>query len=171
LILREEDDDLSLLMIQRAENEDDHWSGHIAFPGGRVDAADEGPRAAAEREVSEEIGVALRADDRLGRLDDLRGSSQAILVSGFVYGLQEAPPLTLSHEVADVFWMKLSDFLDARRHVRRQFQYLEHTLELPAIRVLDVDDPVLWGLSYRFFELFMRLIERPIPPMPWRSDL
>lgn len=171
MILREEQDDLGLLMIRRAENEGDHWSGHIAFPGGRIDASDEGPRAAAEREVREEVGIALRPGERFGRLDDLRGSSQAILVSGFVYGLQEVPRIVLSHEVAEVLWMKLSDLLDPARQVERTFRYREHRLELPAIRVLEEDEPVLWGLSYRFLELFMRLIGRPIPAMPWRSDL
>src|SRR5688572_28899501 len=48
-----------LLFIERAEHPLDPWSGHMAFPGGRVDPGDPGPRHAAERETLEEVGLDL----------------------------------------------------------------------------------------------------------------
>ena len=40
LVLRELGDSVEVLLIKRADNPRDHWSGHIAFPGGRWHAAD-----------------------------------------------------------------------------------------------------------------------------------
>jgi hypothetical protein len=54
-----------------------------------------------------------------------------------------------------------------------QRSYSYHGLEvmLPAIRVLEEEGPVLWGLTYRFLELFLRLAGEELPPMPWRKRL
>jgi 8-oxo-dGTP pyrophosphatase MutT (NUDIX family) len=46
-----------------------HHAGQISFPGGRVDANDAGPVAAALREAGEEIGLSPDAIDALGFLD------------------------------------------------------------------------------------------------------
>lgn len=45
-----------------------HHPGQIAFPGGKVDAADAGVEAAAMREANEEIGLPLDGAEILGRL-------------------------------------------------------------------------------------------------------
>jgi 8-oxo-dGTP pyrophosphatase MutT (NUDIX family) len=171
LILREEEGGLSLFFIRRAESEADHWSGHIAFPGGRVDPGDPGPRETAERETLEEVGLALEPDDYIGRLGDLRGQTQSIIVSAFVYGVTRPAPLVLNHEVADGFWLPLREIVQPDRHVERGFDYLGQTLYLPAIRVMDGEGPVLWGLSYRFLEILLTLVDHEIPSMPWRADL
>jgi 8-oxo-dGTP pyrophosphatase MutT (NUDIX family) len=46
-----------VLFIKRALHPADPWSGHIAFPGGRVDLDDATVRSAAERETLEEVGL------------------------------------------------------------------------------------------------------------------
>ncbi len=171
MVLREEGSDLSLLFIERALSQGDRWSGHIAFPGGRVDAEDAGPRETAERETQEEVGLVLAEANRIARLDDLMGQSESILVSCFVYGVESAVPLERNHEVERAFWLTLSEIEDERRHVDRSFPYLGQELFLPAIRVLDKEEPVLWGLSYRFLQLFMDQIGRKIRPMVWHSNL
>src|SRR5262245_13291297 len=47
----------SVLLTRRSNALRNH-SGQIAFPGGRIDAGDDGPLAAALREAREEIGLA-----------------------------------------------------------------------------------------------------------------
>ena len=66
LVLAGDAADLHVCLIRRAEHERDRWSGHMALPGGRVDAADTGARAAAIREVREEVGLRLERIPCLG---------------------------------------------------------------------------------------------------------
>jgi 8-oxo-dGTP pyrophosphatase MutT (NUDIX family) len=163
---------LNLLFIRRAENEADRWSGQIAFPGGRIDAMDAGPDRTAERETFEEVGISISASDRVGRLDDLEGSSESIVVSGFVYALDRPADLELNHEIAEAFWLPLRELANPDRHVERTFPYLDQELHLPALKVLDDErHAVLWGLSYRFLQLLMEKTDHYLPPMPWRKDI
>jgi hypothetical protein len=63
MILQVRDGELHILMIKRAEREGDPWSGHMAFPGGRMDKTDANGYAVAVRETSEEVGLALGPQD------------------------------------------------------------------------------------------------------------
>ena len=163
--------DVHVLLIERAESEGDRWSGHIAFPGGRVDPADSSPRHAAERETREETGVDLSRGEYLGRLDDLTGAVESILVSAFVYAASDPGPLVLNAEVKQAFWMPLSEICAPDRHVERSFTYADREIDVPAIRVLERGETVLWGISYRFLELLLQVIGGEIPRMAWHSDL
>ena len=51
LVLTDDANSLDLLLIERSQRAGDPWSGHMAFPGGRVDDGDATARAAAERET------------------------------------------------------------------------------------------------------------------------
>ena len=167
LVLRPQGAALGVLLIRRAEADGDRWSGHIAFPGGRVGAEDASPRQTAERETLEEVGLDLRGAEYLGRLDDVAGGTAAIVVSAFVYAVREAPSLVLNSEVEEAFWFPMARFLEAERHVQRSYSYRGLEVTLPAIRVLEGEGPLLWGLTYRFLETFLRLTGEELPPMPW----
>src|SRR4051794_37638584 len=72
LLLRECDRrGLELLVIRRAENEYDPWSGHMALPGGGYEPGDSSVYGTARRETLEEIGIDLDEGQFLGRLDDV----------------------------------------------------------------------------------------------------
>ena len=168
LVLREKGPDLEALFIRRAEHEGDPWSGHLAFPGGRIDPIDTGPRMAAERETLEELELDLSDARLLGQLSDVPGHAESICVSGFVYGIDGDPPLTPNYEIRSVFWSPLDHLTDPARQAERTFSYLEHAMALPTVRLLDDPRaPVLWGITYKFMDEFMRRIGRPIPYMPW----
>ena len=53
--------DPELLFIKRATRHGDRWTGHVALPGGKREAADGDDRAASIRETAEEIGLCLTA--------------------------------------------------------------------------------------------------------------
>jgi 8-oxo-dGTP pyrophosphatase MutT (NUDIX family) len=168
LVLREADGDLEALFIRRAEHEGDPWSGHLAFPGGRIDPTDTGPRMAAERETQEELELDLSTARLLGQLSDVPGHAESICVSGFVYALDGDPVLKPNHEIRAAFWSPLDHLTDPARQARKMFTYLDRSMALPTVRLLDDERaPVLWGITYKFMDEFMARIGRTIPYMLW----
>ena len=168
LVLREGADDLEALFIRRAEHEGDPWSGHLAFPGGRIDLTDTGPRMAAERETLEELELDLSSSRLLGQLSDVPGHAESICVSAFVYALDGDPVLKPNYEIREAFWTPLDHLTDSARQAMRSFTYLERSMALPTVRLLDDPHaPVLWGITYKFIDDFMRRVGRSIPFMPW----
>jgi len=167
-VLREREGGLELLFIRRAEHEDDPWSGDLAFPGGRVDPDDDGPREAAVRETVEELSLDLGGARYLGRLSDVMGSTESIRVSAFVYAIEGDPEFEPNYEIREVFWSPLDDCTDPERQEMRDFTYRGRTIRMPSLRLLeDERAPVLWGITYKFLDHFMSAIGRPIPFMPW----
>lgn len=134
---------ISVLLTQRTAHLTAH-AGQIAFPGGRIEATDAGPVAAALRESAEEVG--LRADQIgvIGRLDTyVTGTGFEITpIVGIV-----RPPLSLSidpFEVAEAFEVPLSFILDRRNHRRVERQ------SGPGRRcffVLPYDGRNIWGAT------------------------
>ena len=73
IVLHDGDEGAEFVVIHRAHRRGDPWSGHMALPGGRQDAADRDLLATAVREAREEVGVDLaHHGDLLGALDDLQ---------------------------------------------------------------------------------------------------
>ncbi|MBE0598517.1 MAG: CoA pyrophosphatase, partial [Desulfuromonadales bacterium] len=112
LLLRPTPGGPEMLFIERAECDGDPWSGDLGFPGGKVEPADASSRQAAEREVREEIGVALEQALYLGRLDDISGAHLPIIVSCFVWSVPPDPLLMLSEEAVSALWVPLPLLLD-----------------------------------------------------------
>lgn len=102
-----------LLMIKRADMEGDPWSGHVACPGGRMEAGDHDLAQTAMRETWEETGIELaRIGRMLGALDDLSPRTPVlppILIRPFVVAVPPTVELVQSPEVAAAFWVPLSE--------------------------------------------------------------
>jgi 8-oxo-dGTP pyrophosphatase MutT (NUDIX family) len=148
-----------VLFIKRAHHAADPWSGHMAFPGGRVASSDATIRSAAERETLEEVGLSLDEAEGLGRLDDLEGlggggRSAGIVISAFVYHHQSPGPLRVNDEVEEAFWVSLSALSDPARRVEYSHP-LVGAETYPGILVGHPDRHVVWGLTYRFVEIFL----------------
>ncbi len=77
MVLKLIDGELHILMIKRAEREGDPWSGHMAFPGGRMDPGDANGFSVAVRETEEEVGLTLGSEDLcIGRLSEINARPQ-----------------------------------------------------------------------------------------------
>ena len=165
MVLRRRGDAQEVLFIERARREGDPWSGHMAFPGGRVDPGDTSSRVAAERETWEEVGLSLEGAEHLGRLDDMAGRhagrDTGMVISAFVYYVEGDAPLVPNHEVEQAFWFPLAGLHDAARHVDHPFVYRER--HFPGILVGTPDRHIVWGLTYRFVETFFSVVGRPLP--------
>lgn len=155
MVLRQGECGVELLFIQRAQHENDPWSGNIAFPGGKA-MAGEGLRQAAERETAEEIGLDLAEALYLGRMPEVVGSYLPVRVTCFVYWLPGPPGrLELNEEVFDVFWAGLDDIIAAESRTLSTVNFGGEAFETPAINLLWPGAPVLWGLTYRLTTQFI----------------
>ena len=158
LILRETDSGHSILFIERASKESDPWSGQVAFPGGNRDPGDADLMQTAIRETLEEVGISLRKQDCIGRLDDQQGRTnyQAIplAISCFVFMLDRDCKLENNYEVADSFWTRLDHLQSPANRISYNTDYSPEPY--PGIQ-LD-SRRVLWGLTYRFVNNFLSIM-------------
>ncbi len=159
--LRETDRGVEALFIRRAEHPQDRWSGHMAFPGGKVDAEDAGRQQAAVRETLEEVGVDLAADARpIGRLDDLqamaRGRLLTMAVSPYVYALQRPVELTLDEtEVSECVWIPLAPLLAGEHDSEIPWKFGAAGVMLPCFQV---GPHCIWGLTWRMLANLFSLV-------------
>lgn len=157
MVLHRQEAGLQMLFIERATHPSDPWSGNIAFPGGKVELDDADSRQAAERETMEELGIDLSRTIYLGRLPDFNGAHVPVLLSCFVYGISgELPEIVINDEVKDAFWVSLTDITAPLRQGMHTFTFIGDPFESPCITLPYPDKPVLWGLTYRLVQEFLR---------------
>lgn len=152
LIFREMHDEPEILLIRRADREGDPWSGHIAFPGGRMELGDSSTQATAERETLEEIGLDLtQHGECLGNLEPefpaKRSLGAPLLVVPYIYTLDGEPDqFMLNHEVAELHWVKISPMLRHRNLTKFKFEHEGRSHSFPGF---DINGHTLWGMSFR----------------------
>lgn len=148
----------TVILTQRTNHLPSH-AGQIAFPGGKIEAGDATPAAAALREAVEEIGLSPALVEPLGYLDlYLTFSGFRILPTvarvapGFVLTPNDA-------EVADVFEVPLAFLMapDNHRLRSRDWQGLErHYYEIPW------QHRHIWGVTAGILRnLYERLCRQP----------
>lgn len=159
MILHQNAHDIEMLFIQRASHDLDPWSGHIAFPGGKLEEG-EMPCQAACRETLEEIGIDLMEGTYLGRLSDIIGANLPVRVSCCLFAVDKnhVRP-ALNEEVRDLFWVTLSDLRDPGRHARSAVAFDDKTFDVPAIQLPVDNTPVLWGITYRLVMQLLGILE------------
>jgi ADP-ribose pyrophosphatase YjhB (NUDIX family) len=154
----------AILLIRRAEREGDHWSGHLALPGGRWSEGDEDLVATARRETFEETSVDLHGADPIAALDDLVPRSPVlppILVRPFVFVLPAQAPIRPNHEVAGAWWVPIETLLDPG--ALRPYEYRRQNRSVQAVGY-HLEIGVLWGMTERILTPLLDLFSAPIQP-------
>jgi len=151
LVINPHDRGGSILLIKRAERQDDPWSGQMAFPGGHRSLADQTFLATVIREVREEVGIRLEEHELLGMLPVVLTRGRRVRVAPFVFQLKQDVVVKTNVEVNESFWVPLNE-LQRMRTVRT-------TVNVEGGR-LDVDafvyrDRVIWGLTFRIINIIL----------------
>lgn len=140
----------AVLLIRRAENERDPWSGQMALPGGHREPGDRSLLQTSCRETYEETGVALTEQTLLGELDDFHPRTPVlppIVVRPFVFGLEERPVVRTNEEVTLHLWAPLEALRAGATNTRMQIR--GQSVEVPSY-VLGTY--VVWGITERILK-------------------
>jgi 8-oxo-dGTP pyrophosphatase MutT (NUDIX family) len=167
LVLREGSEGPELLVIKRSEAEHDHWSGHMALPGGRVEPEDESLLATAERETFEEVGLDLGAGGealaRLGTITPQSPYAPRVSVTPFVFvapkeyhAAARPKELLLSEEVAAAFWVPVDELKKGGRSAVFRMVFAGVEREWPAY---PSQHGPIWGITERILTEFLSLID------------
>ena len=104
-------------------------------------------------------------------VDTERGFGQCTsgrLLVHFLEGTAAEAPLTPNEEVSEVFWFPVPGLQDEARHVGYEHPQLPGQ-RFPGVLVGQPDRHIVWGLTYRFIEDFLRVCGEPLPQR-WRVD-
>jgi 8-oxo-dGTP pyrophosphatase MutT (NUDIX family) len=155
----------SVLLIRRAERENDPWSGHWSFPGGRCDPQDSDLLETALRELAEECGIRLdrrQMEAALPPTNAGRRLGRVVLVAPFLFRVDRVLPTTPDpREAAEALWIPLGVLRDPARHGLRPVPRLPSEMAFPAI---ELNGTPLWGFTYRVISDWLGLhAGRPSP--------
>ena len=161
-----------LLLIKRADKEGDPWSGHMAFPGGRQERVDKNGLATAKREMLEEVGFDIDrqglAGKPIGRLSDVKTTRRVIpkpmVISPYVFLVDEQPPLTPNHEVAETLWVPMAYFAELENRSVMSVDYRGQSFSMPCYRY---DKKVIWGLTLSIIDELLSTVG--VQPPEWTS--
>jgi 8-oxo-dGTP pyrophosphatase MutT (NUDIX family) len=133
----------TVILTERTSHLSAH-AGQIAFPGGKIDATDDGPAAAALREAEEEIGLERACVTIIGALAPYL-SRTGYRVVPVLARVEPGYRLTLNRdEVADAFEVPLAFLMTPANHKRaiRTFGGIErYFYEMP------FGERYIWGVT------------------------
>lgn len=145
----------ALVFTQRPAHMPTH-GGQISFPGGRRDAGDADLVATALREAAEEIGVAPRAVEVVGQLDD-EITPHRFVITPIVGWLGDPPPFRPSaREVEQCFELPIATLADPAAFVDRgEREFGGRVYSLPEYHV---DERIIWGVTARMVQRLLALL-------------
>ncbi len=145
-----------VLIILRATVEGDPWSGHLALPGGGSEPEDSSLEATARRETLEETGIDLSSSPCVAVLTAVSPHSvraPSITISPFVFQYSGDKTVTISHEVADAWWVPIEEL--QRESAWNMVQVEVSDGSCVTTRGFLWRGHILWGLTERILSEFL----------------
>ena len=152
LLLKLSDKDLKILIVKRTKNPIDPWSGQMALPGGKRDAKDQNLKETVVRETFEETNINLLDRCRfLGAMEALRSTQRPEMkILPFVVLLEHEPSIRLNEELERFAWVSLKELAQHKGTVKLSFG------EFPTYII---GNNIIWGLTFRILEKFIRTLK------------
>jgi len=155
-VVRQAPSGVEVLLIRRAEDERDPWSGHMALPGGHRDPEDADLVATALHETREEVGLELdRTAEWIGFLERTpvrAGLRPAFEILPLVFALEREVELAPDpREVKAVVWARLDQLLLPAAQTSIAYPGSAPGAG-PPLPAFDVQGYVVWGLTYRILQ-------------------
>ena len=147
----------TVLLTQRSPHLADH-AGQIAFPGGKIEAADATPRDSALREAEEEIGLNRRFVEPLGYLG-VYGTSFGFRILPTVARVKPGFSLRINHsEVDDTFEVPLSFLMNPQNHQihSKEFRGMERSYY-----AMPFAERYIWGATAGILRVLYERICQP----------
>lgn len=156
MILKYAGEGFSMLFIKRPDNDGDPFSGHMAFPGGKMTEGDDTKLDAAIRETVEEVGIDVRSSGRvLGALDDVNPNNpraSRYAVTPYIAILDEEVEMELCpDEVEAAVWIPVSHLLDDKNFTVRIRERAGREVE---DYVYSYGKYIIWGMTGRILRQF-----------------
>ncbi len=155
--------DCEALFIRRSSREDDPWSGHMAFPGGRFDPREHSLKMTAIRETREEIGLDLR---RLGTylgvlppvIPHASKPPHSALIEPHCFLVCGDPTLRIDErEVAEAIWLSLAPMMRGETQVTTRYSLDGQVRLFPGFET-PLEQPI-WGLTYRILKSLFGVLD------------
>ena len=150
-----------VLLLKRAENPLDPWSGHISLPGGRIEDKDSSALEAAVRETFEECTIDLSQHEVAHYLEAEKAgltTETSIKVMPFHFNLPEKPHINLQlEEHADYYWVNMDILRNSKGHSLKAKSAGFPDRLFPCV---DINGTDLWGFTYKVLQDFFKLLDK-----------
>ena len=159
--------ELDVLLVRRADTLTDH-PGQISFPGGRLDADDDGPVGAALREAHEETGLDPAGVEVLGTLPPIPLPVTNYVVTPVLGWWSRPSPVRAVDpgESAEVFRAPVADLVDPERRRTERLEWRGDEVTTPGFLV---NGHLVWGFTAHVLDRLLDALDWSVPWDPTRS--
>lgn len=162
VLLRESHGEDEVLLMRRAIREGDPWSGHVSFPGGRMENRDASALATAKRELHEEVGYCAADADPIGRLSDVvtrrHEAMRPMIVTPYAFRVAADSEFQMNHEATETFWCPLNFLANHNNREEMDWKLGKTPLQVPIkLPCYFYQERKIWGLTLLMLDELVKL--------------
>ena len=148
--------------MRRAIREGDPWSGHVSFPGGRMEENDKDALATAKRELQEEVGYYAGGIEPIGRLSDVvtrrHEALRPMIVTPYAFRVAANSEFQINHEATETFWCPVTFLANQDNRDQMEWKLGKKPLEVPiTMPCYFYEGRRIWGLTLLMLDELVKL--------------